>query len=521
MTVRPTISVGHALQHKHLFGPFFSGDSWDTWRSVLKAAFAEKLSPSELQTFRSVADRDPPAHRVKELACVVGRGGGKDSTASAIAAYIAMSFDPKAAKLRPGELAYVLCLAVDRDQAGIVWRYIKAFFEEVPTLKAMVRPKGIGTDNIELKNRVVIQVVTNSYRSVRGRSILAAVFDEVSFWRDERAANPDSEVHAAITPGLARVPGSMLILISSAHRRAGLLYDRWKSFFGKASDDVLVVRGTTTQFNPTFDQGVIEKALALDPQRYGAEYNSNWRDDLATFVSRDLLDAAVERGVVVRPPILDGTYSAFCDPSGGMADAFTACIAHKEENGRVIIDCLYERRPPFNPSEVIEDIGRLLKTYRLSEVTGDRYAAQFVVEAYRKCGIQYVRSRLDRSEIYLGFLPLIAAGRVLLIDHPRAISQFAGLERRSFPSGKDKVDHPLNGHDDLSNAIAGAGVLAAHRVQEVLIVTPFVFGTPRSIPGNSPAAASQAAVGDNHSTTQKFYDYYSGGNSSSDWWGPV
>src|SRR6516165_6329450 len=100
MTAQPTISIAHALRHKQLFGPFFSGQSWDTWRSVLKGAFAEKLSPSELQTFRAVADRDPPAHQVKELACVVGRGGGKDSTASFVAAYIAMSFDPKAAKLR-------------------------------------------------------------------------------------------------------------------------------------------------------------------------------------------------------------------------------------------------------------------------------------------------------------------------------------------------------------------------------------------------------------------------------------
>ena len=125
----------------------------------------------------------------------------------------------------------------------------------------------IGSDSIELKNRVVIEVHTNSYRSIRGRSVLAAIFDEVSFWRDERSQNPDTEVHGAIVPGLARVAGSMLIMISSTHRRAGLLYERWRNFYGRDDNDVLVVRGTTRQFNPQFDQRVIDAAIAEDPQR--------------------------------------------------------------------------------------------------------------------------------------------------------------------------------------------------------------------------------------------------------------
>jgi hypothetical protein len=494
-TARPAISVADALHSKKLFGPFFTGPSWNTWRAVLKAGFAEPLSKSELETFQSVAERDPPAHRVKELVAIVGRGGGKDSTASAIAAYIGMSFDPRAAKLRPGELAYVLCLAVDKDQSGIVFRYIAALFETVPTLKAMV--KTFGTDSIELRNRVVIQVTTNSYRSIRGRSVLAAIFDEIAFWRDERAANPDTEVHGAISPGLARVAGSMLILISSAHRRSGLLYERWKSFYGKPDDDVLVVRGTTTQFNPSFDRALIDKSLALDPQRYSAEYNSEWRDDLSTFLSRDLLDASVEAGVLVRPPLDNVTYYAFADPSSGRGDSFTLSLSHLEQHGgsqRVVIDLLYEKRPPFNPSEAIEEIAALLRSYRCSTVTGDRYAAGFVVEAFRNQKIEYRHSKLDRSEIYLGFLPIVTAGQLLMLDLPRAIAEFAGLVRRTFPSGKDRVNHELNGHDDMANSIAGAAVLASasNREQVIPLVGPIIVGgsaIPSPIPGQSTTAA--------------------------------
>jgi hypothetical protein len=51
--------------------------------------------------------------------------------------------------------------------------------------------------------------------------------------------------------------------------RVGSAAHRWKDFYGR-DDDVLVVRGSTTQFNPTFDQAVVDKAIASDPARYSA-----------------------------------------------------------------------------------------------------------------------------------------------------------------------------------------------------------------------------------------------------------
>jgi hypothetical protein len=38
------ISPTAAMSHKHLFGPYFRGPSWDTWRAVLRAAFAESMN---------------------------------------------------------------------------------------------------------------------------------------------------------------------------------------------------------------------------------------------------------------------------------------------------------------------------------------------------------------------------------------------------------------------------------------------------------------------------------------------
>jgi len=165
-----------------------------------------------------------------------------------------------------------------------------------------------------LRNNAEIIVQTNNVRSPRGRTVAAAIYDECAHWRGEDFANPDTEVDNAITPGLMRFPGSLKIVISSTHRRSGLLHDKFAKHFGKDDDDALVVLGTSLQFNPTLDQGEIERQLALDPEKAGAEYNSQWRDDLTSFLDRMLVEAAIDRGVLTRPPRHNVTYTAFLDP---------------------------------------------------------------------------------------------------------------------------------------------------------------------------------------------------------------
>ena len=50
---------------------------------------------------------------------------------------------------------------------------------------------------------------------MRGRTLLCAILDEVSFWRDDASANPDVETYRAILPSLATTNG-MLVGISHA-----------------------------------------------------------------------------------------------------------------------------------------------------------------------------------------------------------------------------------------------------------------------------------------------------------------
>jgi hypothetical protein len=55
---------------------------------------------------------------------------------------------------------------------------------------------------------------------------------------------------------------------------------------------------------------------------------------------------------------------------------------------------------------------------------------------------------------------LFTSGRARLLDNKRLTTQFASLERRTSPIGKDRVDHGPGGHDDLCNSAAGSLVAA-------------------------------------------------------------
>ena len=490
------VAIVDAMNSKRLFAPYFSGESWNGWRTVLRGAFALPMTEPDRAFFLTVAGRDPPTKRVRELWIVAGRRAGKDSIASLIVAYTAAMFSGSD-RLRRGERALCLGLACDRAQSKIILNYTRSYFADIPALRAMVQRET--STGVELNNGVDIAIGTNSFRSPRGRPVLNATLDEVSFWRDENSANPDEEVYRALTPGMATMsPEAMLIGISTPYRKSGLLYKKFRDHFGK-DGDVLVIKAPSTTLNPTLDQSIIDAAMAEDPQAAAAEWFAEFRDDIAGWATRELIETAVDRDVTVRPPRSGVHYHSFVDASGGMRDSFTCAVAHNE-SGTAVLDCLHEICAPFNPDMATSEIAALLKSYSCHATKGDRYGAEWVVAAFQKAGIRYEHSERDRSAIYVDTLPLFTTGRARLIDNKRLVHQFAMLERRTSPLGRDRVDHGPGGNDDCANAVAGALVLATSH--QPLNITPEVIAQIRAAPRYS--FADRMAAGQAHSVQGYF-----------------
>jgi hypothetical protein len=452
-------SLAEAMDNPSLFQKWFSGSSWDNWRSVLKATFAQPMTAEEITFFRTVSgDRSPPARRVREAWFICGRGAGKDSTASVVAAHAAASFDPS--PLRPGERAAVMCFAKDRDQAKIIFRYTKAFFEMIPSLAGMVERVADSDGVIELCNAVDIIVMTGSFRSVRGRPILCAILDEVAFFTDENSATPDVELSRALLPGM-RLPTSMMIGISSPYKKSGLLFDRHRKHFGRDSDDVLVIQAASHVMNPILDLRERDRMMVEDPAAAQAEYFAQFRDDLVNFIDAAVVDRCVVEGRTELMTVSGVIYSAAVDPSGGSSDSMTLAIAHSEGD-RGILDIVVECRPPFSPEAVVIEFATILKAWGITSVVGDNYGGMWPKERFAMHGISYELAGMTRSEAYLTLLPALnTPQRIELLDNRRLVSQLCSLERRVARSGRDSVDHPRGAHDDLINAAALALVKAA------------------------------------------------------------
>ena len=441
-----------------LFPAWFSGGSWNTWRVVLKAAFCLKMTEDEIAIFRTVAGgRAPPRKRVRELWIVAGRRAGKDSVASLVATYSAVFFCADLRELRPGEKAVVQCLACDRSQAQIILNYVRSYFDHVAPLRSMVTRRT--ATGLELQNDVCIEIGTNSYKSVRGRAFLLSILDEVAFYQDETSARPDTETYNAVKPGLATLPGSMLIGISSPYRKSGLLYTKYKKHFAQDDDTVLVIQAPSLALNPTLDPEIIEKAMEDDPAVARAEWMAEWRDDVSGFVDADVVAACVSPGVRELPPVRGIRYFGFIDPSGGSSDSMTVAVAHREAD-RGVVDLVRERRPPFSPTDVCLEFSAALKSYGIGSVQSDKYAGSWVVESLAAQGIRCEQSAEPKSSLYTNLLPLLNSNRIELLDHPRLVTQLCGLERRTARGGRDSIDHAPGGHDDLANAVAGAAALA-------------------------------------------------------------
>ena len=466
-------TIGDFLSHPDLLGRDFAAPSWDAWKAVLKAAFADPLSPAELDQFRRRAERDPPTRRVRELWLAIGRRAGKDSVASAIAAYLAVYGD-FSQHLRRGEVASILCLACTREQAGIVFNYIRGYFEEIAALKTLL--VSAQNDTVSLSNGVEIIVSTNSFRHVRGKTVAAAIFDEVAFWRSDESANPDTAIYSAVAPSMItlRDSGALIVGISTTHRRSGLLYEKISKNLGQPSDEILSILAPSTAFNPLLAepeaQAEIERQLALDPEAASAEWLSHWRDDLSDMYDAALVAAAVDTGRKINFPRSGISYLLTGDPSGGRGDSFTAAIGHTEDGDTYVIDRAMEWRPPFDIDVVMDEIAEVARFYRVATIHHDDYGADLVTTGFRRRGLisqpisikeAGTDYKLARSEIYLNGLAPFTAGRCRIPDEPRLIYQLVSLERRPTASGHDRVDHPKGGHDDLANAVVAAIVLLA------------------------------------------------------------
>jgi hypothetical protein len=131
-------------------------------------------------------------------------------------------------------------------------------------------------------------------------------------------------------------------------------------------------------------------------------------------------------------------------------------------------------RSPFDPAEVVKEYCQFSKLYGISSVVGDNNAGERPVAEFAKNGIGYQLSEQTKSQLYLALIPQLTSKKVELLDNDKLKNEFRRLERRRGRSGKDSIDHPPRGSDDIANAVAGVICLASEHAGQ--FVVPEAYG---------------------------------------------
>jgi hypothetical protein len=249
MRTTPAATILDACGDPLLFARWFRDRAtWSAWFAFLRALFGLPMSAEDLDLFRRCTSRaEPPADGAREAWLICGRRAGKSFVLALVAVFLATFID-WLPFLAPGERGTVMVIATDRRQARTIFRYARALLHQVPLLAVMVERET--SDAIDLTNGITIEILTANFRTVRGYTLVAALCDELAFWRSEDSANPDVEIISAIRPAMATVPGSMLLCASSPYARRGALWEAYRRHFGQPSS-VLVWKADTRTMNPT------------------------------------------------------------------------------------------------------------------------------------------------------------------------------------------------------------------------------------------------------------------------------
>jgi hypothetical protein len=475
---KPAVTILQAMTDPELFGSWFSDPSWNSWKTFIKAFAGEAMTAEELVLYTSCTGRESPprpGEQVRQAWVCCGRRAGKSRILAMLAVYAALLMNWRSFTVS-GETAVIMIFATDRQQGRVIFGYVLAMLRESPLFRDEIANET--RDEIILKNGIAIQIATSNFRSLRGRTILCALLDEIAFWyTGEQSATPDTEIVRAVLAAQASLRGHGLFLAaSSPYSKTGALFDACKRYYGKPGRIMAWMNAPSKLMNPTISDEFLAEEAERDPEGYVSEFEGCFRDDIAAFVTREIVESVTVFGRYELPYDSRNRYLGFVDPSGGSSDSMVLCIAYRErETGKAIMALLREYRAPFDPGFVVGEMAKLLKSYRLGEVHGDKYAGEWPTQRFREHGIRYVPAQHSKTEIYANTLPLLNCGKVELLDAPRLQAQLVGLERRTTRgSGREIIDHKQFGgaKDDVANGASGALLLASDARRGGMKFTP-------------------------------------------------
>lgn len=421
--------------------------------AFLKAFYGLDLSDREREICCRGTGRETYVSRVqRETTLLAGRRAGKTKLAAIIASYEAF----RDHRIPRGEHAYVMLIAPTLAQAKLAFDYILKNIQSSEILSAKI--KRVRGNEVELKNGIIIGCYPCSRVSVRGRSAVAIICDEICFWRNEvTSIHNDEEVLAALRPSMASFSSSKLIKISTPNIKRGVVYEELQR---RGELDYDVWHLTTQELNPTVSDEFLEAERKRSPEDFNREYLAQFVDSVTALIDPELLARCVINGRRELPPVPGMPYAAAIDAGFRRSD-FGMAIAHRTDEGLILVDCVPfwtgSKHAPLGFQWVCGQVAGILRQFGINVLKGDQYCAVAIKEEFLKLGISYDEvtfSRTIRAQIFNNLLHLIVQGLIELPDHPELLRQLRSLEIHRSTDGSIDVRPAYGQKDDLAVVVA-------------------------------------------------------------------
>ncbi|MFH1177445.1 MAG: hypothetical protein V1750_08565 [Acidobacteriota bacterium] len=403
-----------------------------------------------------------PAAARDVLALLKGARAGGSWLSSLYLLFAALTVD--LGSLAPGERAFGIAVGPDIRLARQILRYASGAARSCPSIAPLVALAS--RDSLLLRRpdgrEVSIEVLpaTQGGRATRGRSLVAAVLDESSFFRDaETGVVNDAEIFRSVSPRV--LTGGRTIVLSTAWLQSGLLWQLIQENHGRP-ETCLAAIAPTALMRPDAPKlaRVIAAERVRDPDNAAREFDCQPFGGAAdAFFDGPSIAAAATA------PALEATgswHAAGCD-FGFRTDSSTIAIVRRRGEHYELVDWL-ELRPtrgaPLKPSEVCEQFATIAKRHSVTALAADSHYVESVREHLGSHSLDLEEppgGQDAKAESYVALRALLHEGRLHLPERAtRMLAQLRAVVARPLPGGGLSVSSPrsrVGGHGDLASAL--------------------------------------------------------------------
>jgi hypothetical protein len=432
------------------------------WCATVKAFWGSQLESDERKLFLELSGGvEPQPGGWTELLAVAGRRGGKSETIARVGVFEALHGGHGVA-LAPGQLGLVAVIAPLREQAQEIMGYARGL-AGLPQVKRQLAGEPT-RDEIRFKTGIAFKVMTADAVAVSGPTVVCAIRDELAKFPGDDAAVPDREIDNSLRPALAPIVGApprRLIGITSAYIKEGIAFETDRDHYGRHDAPLLVVRGTTEQFNPNVDRAWLAKERARVGERvFAREYLAEWVEAITEGWFGDTVDASIDTNRVENPP-RDGVYYFAGLDAAFRGDKFALAIAHRErwQDGRTrtVVDLVKAWQAPsggiLSVPLVVGEAASLIQQYRAYAVA-DQFAVDPLKELFSQRGV-YLTERpwtpTTKPQRFARVRGRMTDGLVRLPNHPALIREFHSIRGKLLRLGGEQIEARI-GSDDLVHA---------------------------------------------------------------------